>query len=316
MNVKNIKHVLGTLILICSICYITDKLIFFTLNKISDNVYTGLAIGKLNHYLKIKESKKLLVFGSSRANLHVDPYILDTSSFNMGLNARNIAFVTTVIKLIENKKPQTLLIQIDDSTLFNEDYDGKDLDALLVKYHRNPLIKKEIDKLNKANPFLNFFWSLSYNNRIFGIILNYIKPKYDYTKYRGFDAVEPTEHEKEVFQNFVKNKKPKGCPDSVHLNKLSYNCFLELIEYAKNNNKKLIFFTAPFYDDECKIDNEELFSLTKKLNLEYFDFTDTFRYDTSLDNWRDEAHLSKIGAIKFTHKLKEELLKNSKNFPL
>ena len=141
MNVKNIKHVLGTLILICSICYITDKLFFFTLNKISDNVYTGLAIGKLNHYLKIKESKKLLVFGSSRANLHVDPYILDTSSFNMGLNARNIAFVTTVIKLIENKKPQTLLIQIDDSTLFNEDYDGKDLDALLVKYHRNPLNK-------------------------------------------------------------------------------------------------------------------------------------------------------------------------------
>lgn len=313
MNINNFKHLIITLLLIAVICFTTDKIIFYILNKISDKVYTGLSVGKLNHYLKIKENKKLIIYGNSRANHNVDPKILDENSFNMGVDARDIAYVSTLIKTIENKEKQTLLIQIDPESIFNNNYTGDDISPLAVKYHRNDVIKKEIDKLKADNPFQHIFWSIAYNNKIIGIVQNYLKPKYNYELYNGFDPIDVDANQEKIFSKILSQEKTQKCNDSLNMSNMYFTYLLDLIDFAKKNNKEIIFFTAPIYKDICKEDNNELSNLAKNNHFKYFDFTDVFHTDNSLSYWKDETHLSRLGAEKFSYILKEKLSDNYEN---
>ena len=194
------KYTFKISLIILIITFIGDKLVFYSLNYISDNVYSGQSIGKLNQYISIKDNLDLIVFGSSRANHNINPTIIKKNSFNMGMDGRMIAYSATLIKLLPKNKDQIVLLHIDPSNAFNDNYTGFDLDALLVKYNRNKIIKNEIDKLNQNNPFQIYLWSISYNSKILGILKNYLKPKYDYKEYNGFDPIHPTATQKNIFK--------------------------------------------------------------------------------------------------------------------
>jgi hypothetical protein len=311
MSIDNIRHTLRIMVLICLFCFVIDKIVFFTLNKISDNVYTGHSFGKISYYLKIKEHTKLLIFGSSRAVNNINPKVLDKNSFNMGAPMRNIAYATTLIKTIENKAPQTILIQIDPEYIFSEDYNGEDIEPLGIKYHRNELIRAEIDKLNLINPFQHFFWSISYNSKIADIVKNYLKPKSDYRTYNGYEPLDVDENQKRIFSRILSKKAIVKCEDSLFINVLFYNYLIELKEFAIKNNKKLFFFTAPIYDDSCKKDNLALSKLAKEIKIDYIDFSDVFNKGNSLSYWYDETHLSRIGSEKFSKELNNRLMTSS-----
>jgi hypothetical protein len=311
MSIYNIKHILKTLALIFLFCFVTDKIIFFILNKISDQVLTGHSIGKVNYYLKIKEDKKLLVFGNSRAENNANPEVLDKNSFNMGEPGRQIAFTAALIKTIENKNKQTILIHIDPEYLFKKDYHGEDISPLLIKYHRNKIIKQEIDRLNLDNPFQHFFWSISYNSKILGIVQNYLNPKWDYKTYNGYEAINVDEKQEQIFRKILKEQEIFQCEDNLTINQLVYNYLTDLKAFAANNNKKLVFFTSPIYNDYCKEDNERFAKLAKEIGINYFDFTDAFKKDNSISYWYDEIHLSRIGSEKFSKELSNRLMTSS-----
>ena len=55
MNSKSLKYIVKTLLAIFIVSILIDRMVFFGFNKISDKVYSGQTIGKLNQYLKIKE---------------------------------------------------------------------------------------------------------------------------------------------------------------------------------------------------------------------------------------------------------------------
>ena len=52
METKTLKQLLKLIALILVLSYTIDKVAFFSLNAISDNVMSGQAIGKLNQFLK------------------------------------------------------------------------------------------------------------------------------------------------------------------------------------------------------------------------------------------------------------------------
>jgi len=298
------KYTFKILIFIILITFITDKLVYSSLNYISDNVYTGQSIGKLNQYLSIKDTLNLIIFGSSRANHNINPSIIDKNSYNMGMDGRMIAFSGTLIKLLPKKKKQIILLHIDPSNAFKDDYTGFDVDALQVKYNRNKIIKNEIDKLKQNNEFQIYLWSISYNSKVLGILKNYLKPKYDYKKYNGFDPIYPTEIQREIFKKKLLQKKKKICNNDLILNQI-YSKYLDEIKYFCNeNNKDLIIFTSPIYNDECKNDNEKFKELMIKKNIKYYDYSDYFKNNNKLEYWKDETHLSSKGARIFTNEIK------------
>lgn len=305
MNLSILKYIIKTILLILVISFLTDKIVFFVLNKVSDNVFTGQAIGKLNQYLQIKEELDFIVFGSSRANHNINPIKLSENSFNIGVDGSKLSYSATLIKLLPKQKKQTILLHVDPENAFSQDYSGSDIRALSSKYNRNDIIKKEIDELKQENLLQNYYWSLSYNSKVLGMLKNYLKPSYDYKNYLGYDPIYVNENQKKILKNILKkDKKVMDCQNDFVLNKIYDSSLDALNVFCKNNNKTLIIFTSPKYDDNCKDDNIQLSQILKYRNLHYYDLTDFFKGNNTLDYWRDKAHLSDKGAQLFTERIR------------
>lgn len=299
--------------LILTISFLADKIVFVVLNKISDEVYTGQSIGKLNQYLQKKDELEFIVFGSSRANHNIDPIKISKNSFNMGMDGRLLAYSATLIKLLPNKKKQTILLHIDPENAFNQNYTGNDILALSSKYNRKNIIQQEIDKLKQNNLLQNFYWSLSYNRSVIGILKNYLKPNYDYKTYFGYDPIYVSENQREIFKKILKtDKKEMDCQDNLVLNKIYNDYINELNEFCNENNKTFIIFTSPKFNDNCKNDNIELSQVLKNRNLDYYDLTNFFQENNALEYWKDKRHLSNKGAELFTEKVRISLHENKK----
>lgn len=307
MSKDNIKYVIKIFLFVIIISFATDKVIYLILNRISDHVYTGQSIGKINQYLLLKDNLDFVVFGSSRSNHNINPTAITENSYNMGVDGTLIAFSATLIKLLPQHKKQVILLHIDPNHALSMDYDGNDIDALLTKYHRNKIIKREINKLNQNNILQYFYWSIGYNGKVLGIIKNYFKPSYDYKNYSGYDPINVSESQRNTFKRIAENEKPISCDKNFNLNEI-YDTYLdELKLFCKD--KKLIIFTSPEYKDICKDDNIKLKQLMKLKGLTYYDFTDFFKGNNSLKYWKDNSHLSSIGAEILTDSI-GSILKN------
>jgi len=288
-------------IIIVVVLFILDKVVFFILLSIDKKVLTGEGVGKLNHFNLVKDTTEYVVFGNSRANHHVNPEVFGKSSFNIGVGGRKMAFSATLIQTLPKQKKQYVLLQIDPVYVFDTKYDGSDIDALYVKYHQNKIIKHKIDDLNRNNDFSSFFWSLDYNGMLFSLFLNRFKPKYDYRTHKGYDPIENTPQQKEMFLKRLKKiDKNRIYPNSYRASKLEIKYLNEIKVFCTKNNKVLVLFTSPVYKDNCKTDNLEMKKLMLEFGLKYYDFTDYFSNNKDIDIWKDESHLSKKGADVFS----------------
>jgi hypothetical protein len=154
--------------------FILDKIAFFCLLQIDKRVFVGEGVGKLNHFLKLKDTTEIIFFGNSRTNHNVNPKMFGKSTFNMGINGRKTAFSTTLIQTLPKHKKQFVVLQLDPTNVFEKDYDGDDMDALLVKYHQNKIIRKKINEMHMENYFSNVIWSLDYNGIVLSLVSNFV----------------------------------------------------------------------------------------------------------------------------------------------
>jgi hypothetical protein len=301
---KSFKLAIGILIVL----FLLDKIIYFSFLTIDKKVLTGEGIGKLNHYSLVKDTTQYLIFGNSRANHHINPQVFGKSAFNIGVGGRKMAFSATLIQMLPKQKKQYVLLQIDPSYVFDTKYNGSDIDALYVKYHQNKLIKSKIDDINRNNVFSIFFWSLDYNCKSFSLLSNRLRPSYDYKQYKGYDPLENTPQQKVIFKKRLKNlDKKELCQDSYEVSKLERKYLSEIKDFCNKNDKVLILFTSPVYKDKCKLDNIEMKKLMKEYAIKYYDYTDYFSSDDDIDNWKDEIHLSRKGADKFSVYISKDL---------
>ena len=314
MNSESSKYIFKTLLAIFIVSILVDRVVFLGFNKISDRVFSGQTVGKLNQYLKIKDSLEIIVYGNSRANHHINIAKINKNSFNTGLDGTSIAYSGTLIKLLSNKKKQIILLHIEPENVFNKNYSGNDIKFLKIKYNRNSTIKEEIDKIEQNNFFQNFYYSLSYNGIFLGIIKNYFKPNYDYKTYFGYDPIYVNKNQKEIFKKIVNEKKITDdvssqrvfemCKNDLEINKIYSDYINELKDFCLTNNKKLIIFTSPYFFENCKIYNEKLKKILKTKKIDYYDFSDLFKKNNQLKFWKDSSHLSSLGAEIFTEEIK------------
>ena len=310
MEKDSVKYIIKTIFLILVISLITDKIVFLVLNKVSDKVFTGQSIGKLNHYLMIKDNVDLVVFGSSRANHHIDPIILSDKSFNKGMDGQKLAFSATLIKLLPKNKKQLVLLHIDPENAFSSKYTGKDIQSLSSKYNRNKTIKSEIDKLKQNNFIQKYYPSLSYNGSVLGILKNYFIPNYNYKTYSGYDPLFANEIQKNIFKNILeKGVEKTNCQNKFILNKIYSNYLNEIKIFCKKNKKKLIVFTSPKYNNNnsCEEENIKFAEIMKTKNFDYYDLTNFFKNANALKYWKDKTHLSNIGATLFTSAINDTI---------
>jgi hypothetical protein len=307
MKKENVLYVLKVVLFIVSIAYVLDKVAYFSLETINKNVFTGASGGKLNQFLKEKDNLDFVVLGSSRANHHIDNSKISENSFNMGLDGTKIAFSAILLKTLPQNKEQTILLHISPKYSLDKDYKGDDIIGLSKLYHQNNTIKKEFNALGKNKIMNQIFWSLNFNGSVIGLFKNFYLPNYDIDSYSGFDPIYITDEQKNIFETVLKNRKEESCPNKLNLNPI-YEKYLNKISiFCKENNKKLILFTAPIYQDDCQKDDKILGEILKKKGISYWNMIDFFKNNNSPDYWRDNSHLSNTGAQIFTDSIKSRL---------
>jgi hypothetical protein len=288
------------LIILLSVLVI-DKVVFFCLLQMDKRVLVGEGVGKLNHFFKVKDTTEIIFFGNSRTNHHINPKYFGHSSFNIGVNGRKIAFSSTLIHTLPKNKKQLVVLQLDAKNIFDTLYNAEDLDALAVKYHQSIIIKKQIDNAGRNNYFSPVLWSLDYNGLVLSLASNFIRPKYNFKKYDGYDPIKNSKSQKAIFLKKLKQESNNfECQEYYQVSKLNEKYLKDIVLFCKNNNKELIIFTAPIYNDKCKNDNIAMKSLMVSKAIKYFDFTDFYKDNSNLDNWKDVDHLSKTGAEEFS----------------
>ncbi|GAB5472904.1 MAG: hypothetical protein Mars2KO_10030 [Maribacter sp.] len=308
MNIPLLTYIVKITMLIVVITFSIDNFIYHSFNVISDKVLSGSDIGKLNHYLKIRNDLDLIIYGNSRAKNHVDPQKLADKSFNIGVAARKIAYSATLIKVLPLKKEQTVLLHIDIETAFDVHYDGADIKALTSKYNRNKIIHDEIIYLSQNNKLQNIFKSLSYNGSILRILKNYLSPRYNYKNYHGYDPIKVNEDQRKRFQLILNREAVENkCQKNFTLNPIYEHYLDEIQEFCNQNNKSLILFTSPMFEDFCKEDNLRFSEILEERNLNYYDMTDLFKENNKIEYWKDRIHLSTKGAKLFTAEMKKLL---------
>jgi len=302
MNSEILKKLLKIVALTLLISYGLDKLLFFSLNKISDKVMTGQAIGKLNHFLSLKDNTAFLVFGNSRANRHIDVNIFSDNGYNMGVDGVGIAYNSTLINTLEEDKKQLVLVHIDTKNFFDADYDGSDIRGLKTKYQRDDKITQALDNSDRLSLFQKFYYCMNYNGNAIGIIKNYFKPSYDYTTYNGYDPLSVSSSQK-TMRDLVLSKANinKDCTDKCEVNPLALDYLKSIKSFTETSpNKTFLFVTSPMYNDDCNSDNVKFSALMKDLGLTYWDYTNLYKNKKDNSYWKDPTHMSKKGAEAFS----------------
>lgn len=288
------------IIVILSI-FILDKIAFFALLQIDKRVFVGEGVGKLNQFLKLKDTTEIIFFGNSRTNHHINPKLFGKSAYNIGINGRKTAFSATLIQTLPKHKKQFVVLQLDPNNVFEKDYEGDDMDALLVKYHQNKFIRKKLTQMHRNNYFSSVIWSLDYNGLVLSLASNFVHPKYNYKKYDGYDPIKNTKAQKAIFlKRLKKNEGKNDCPQVYKTSAIENRCLDDILTFCQKNDKVLVVFTSPVYKDKCKKDNEAMKQLMAAKGMKYYDFTDFYAKNDNLDYWKDEEHLSKIGAEEFS----------------
>jgi hypothetical protein len=307
MDSKTLKKFIEIILLTLVISYGIDKLIFFGFNKISDNVMTGQAVGKLNQFLSVKDTSDFIVFGNSRANHHIDTELFSESSYNIGVDGRGIAFSSTLIGTLPKEKKQLILVHVDTKIFFDTTYDGGDIKSLKTKFRRNNTITEALDKSGQLSALQHVYYSMNYNGTAIGIIKNFFKPSYDHKSYNGYDPIVVSESQESMRDIVLSKSNSEECLDNYNLNPtaLQYLKYIKSFK-EKSPNKTFLFITSPSYNDPCAEDNKQLANIMKELNLTYWDYTNLYKDNKEKSLWKDRTHMSKKGAEAFSIHLLEK----------
>lgn len=293
---------------------IIDRLVSVVISNAEKNIITGNNIGKINYFLKVKDSIDIVVLGSSRALHHIDTGEFDRPAFNIGADGKKIGYSAGITSML-HKENQLLLVHIDHNRVFDLNYDGQDALGLLYKVNEDQKLKAFIKSNFSTDYYLSKgIHSYPYNGKVLVIIKNTLIK--DSVNTSGFEPIFPTEVQKQVFLNMLSKE---GLQMNINIHKPLevspvFERFVDIIKANANENKtQLVVFTSPSLN---KVDGEvqrKVQTFFKKKGIIYFDHINEIE-NTDLSLWKDHTHLSAKGAAKYTNFLIEQLVENKVYF--
>ena len=263
---------------------------------------------KFNKIFQQQNNYNLLIVGSSRAECHFNPAIIDSlcgyNSFNIGVSGSNNSFTYGIYKtyLSKSAAPKVVVMNID----FHFAHESSDTIYEFPRffpYLNNELLFDELKKrderfyLFKYLPFYKLcFMGDKYLNISARGYIN--KPGiYDTDCYKGFQAINPIQ-----FKN-LSTEDAGSYKASVLQENRDY--LDSIIVLSRKNNSKLVFVVSPTYIKGInRIVNQDeqigvFESIAKKNDIPFLDYTDDpICSDSTL--FADFYHMKKEGAQKFS----------------
>ena len=306
---KKMKKIVFYVLLVIILAYAWRELTYIGIRKNEIGEYD-----KLNTIFLKKNNFSTLVIGSSRAETHIVPSIIDSitgqNTFNMGMEGEFMPLVFGILKayLVHSDAPKNIIINID-----YHPYTGKVVVNRFPRFYSylgNDALYKS---LCKAEPrYLWFKWNPFYS-------MSFFNDQYLYASVRGYAGIK-SRFDKSFDKGYV-----AGTPefqqifDTIHYvpfhslpEKDIFENFDSIINICKKKKINLIPVVTPMY---CKgtaavINKKELINefaeMIKRNNLSFLDYsTDSMCYDTAW--FSDPYHLNKKGSEFFSWKFAKDL---------
>jgi uncharacterized membrane protein len=260
--------------------------------------------GKINAATDASKNTSLLIVGSSRALVHLDPYILDSvtglNSFNYGLNSGSVKTWYNLIKSAVNFQPnvKAIILNVDYSMFDPEKDPYKDAYYYPVEKKIPGLMFYDSGKVDLMHRAVLFDISLYDDYAKYAAIDGWLRPgRVSPGVYKGYYPYQ------EQRNNFNTIPQLDTAKKEVVFSSGGVKIFNDFIYLCKQKNIKLICVMAPYYkkytpEKYCTnffTITDSIRKISQKNNIPFFDLSNT-KIAWEKDYFFDINHLNKKGA--------------------
>jgi hypothetical protein len=306
----DLKKIFTYLLLVICLAYVVREFIYVGLRKNATGEFD-----KLNTIFIKQNNYDVLIIGSSRAESHFVPFVIDSitglSSFNAGQSGAMQEMNLTVLRsyLVHSTSPNVAVLNID----IHLPNSGNDTIHHFPKYF--PFLGNDTlyDHLkNHDRRFKYFKWMPFYS-------LPYTNDYYLSASLRGWLGM-TGETDKTYFKGFTPEQKWVEDTDKDQNRAINYSfppvfykSINDIIAVCNQNNIKLVMVVSPLYCrlSEMIVNRSTIIAMLKQLannnGVIFMDYT-TDDICTKKEYFINSRHLNKVGAYKFSQKFACQLL--------
>lgn len=306
---KFLKRILLGVLIIYVLALMID--VFISKSFLRSSLFEG-ELNTWNDIYNKKIDEDLVIYGSSRSYVHLNPIILDKE---LKLNSYNLGFNGQKIELQKFRHDELISIG---------------------SHPKNVIINLDITSLEKARVFNpeQFIPLMLYRKSIYDIVgkeleFNYFDLYFPMIRYRKF-KYQKVDVLKELYKiyfysNYHNNGRVKGFkgmnyswkerlykPNFIEVDSLRKQDLFLIIEDLQKLNTSVILINSPEYiaQIESQINQNEVIklykSISEKYNIPFIDYSnDSMNYQKNL--FYNSNHLNAKGADIFTKKLAEDI---------
>lgn len=289
------KRFIWSIVLFFTATFIIDRLSGVCFDYLNANVKGG---DTANQYHICKQSDEdILIFGSSRANHHYIPSViedsLNLSCYNCGCDGNGILLHYGRYKLATERHTPKMIIY---DLVTNYDIDRNDnlkyLDKL-KQYHDEAGLMELFNDVSPAEQYKLHSKLYQYNTKFIHMLSDYMSPKQEVIK--GYKPLYKTmDYEPEDTHSSTKEAE-------VDILKLKY--LEKLITDTQQKGIKLVFMISPTYKTTSSNRFEAAKRIIMKHGIPLFDFYTDKEIGCNKSLFSDSFHMNDKGAHTFTKKI-------------
>lgn len=290
------KKFIIRIVIFAIIISVADICIGSVLNKIANGAIGGDYY--TTNYIADKANEEIIIMGSSRANHHYIPGIIEdslgTTCYNMGEDGMGIILMYGRYKLITQRyTPNIIIYDIQENFDLDNNENIKYINALKHNYEYPGIseIFKIVDKKESIKMLSRLY---RYNSRVIGVISNRL-----YTPIKGVNGYSPSKG--------TINKEPEPFDNQI----ISYDTlklmYLEELIKDCSGKTNLIFTISPKYFKTDDSFIEPLENMCKQYDIPIFNHLNDERFIKNKALFADRVHLNHEGAKLYTNIIIQEV---------
>jgi hypothetical protein len=252
----------------------------------------------------------IVIFGTSRANKHYDPDIiqkkLHLSTYNTGKDGQGFFYCYAALSaMLTRYSPKVIICDLYPN-LFVE-Y-GKIHEYGLLTPIRDdfPVINELLDKAGPLEKYKLLSRVYPYNSKFFDLLLGYTRPPRNNNN--GFKSIPGV-----IDPAFFKANKP----DFSIADTFNYYYFDKFCQVAKQKNIPVVFCISPMYihPEHQEIVTDRLRAQIKKYGYSLIDYSSAPQFLGRYDLFKDQTHLNTVGAEIFSQEFADSLSSLYRSLP-
>jgi hypothetical protein len=250
-----------------------------------------------------------LIFGSSRANHHYVPQVMEAglkmSNYNVGRDGMSLFYHDAVLRgVLARYKPRCVILDLKSREFMNDQNSYDALSATLPYYDEHPemrdlvLLKSPLEKLKLASRIYPF------NSSIFSIMIG----NTEYNKQRNSDinGFVP------LYKTWTGPAMPASDPDGYDMDPEKLRVFRDFLQQCQSAGIPVYVVSSPVYLEGRVRDHSlrEATAICAERGVPFFDYSLDTAYTRHPELFSDANHLNLTGATRFTSDLVDKMVRH------